>query len=244
MKRKFPIDVDRDLEERIAEMQEQVREIAKEMRELIRKVDRFEITNEELEEKLKELREKLHGVREEFDKDVMQPMDELAKLFPLLILQEQFSQIVLRQRNLSDRLKSLADQEEVEDVATKRRMRDLAEEQGSLEDALDEVLLDIEQEALSLPIGEEYVELRDSSIKFSADVLASGALEQQEQAETALNELSGPMGFVMRRRLRRFWSRLLNKHKTLKNKLSRLACNAFNLSKECGGQSWVIRLLR
>ena len=195
MERKFPVDVDRDLEERVAEMQEQMREIAKEMRELIRKVDRFEITNEELEEKLKELREKLRGAREEFDKDVMQPMDDLAKLFPLLILQEQFGQIVLRQRNLSDRLKSLADQEEVEDAATKRRMRDLAEEQGRLEDALDEVLLDIEKEALSLPIGQEYVELRDSSIKFSADVLASGALEQQEQAETALNELSGADGF-------------------------------------------------
>ena len=195
MERKFPVDVDRDLEERIVEMQEQMREIAKEMRDLIRKVDRFEITNEELEEKLKELREKLHGVREEFDKDVMRPMDDLAKLFPLLILQEQFSQIVLRQRNLSDRLKSLADQEEVEDAATKRRMRDLAEEQGRLEDALDEVLLDIEKEALSLPIGEEYVELRDSSIKFSADVIASGAFEQQEQAETALNELSGADGF-------------------------------------------------
>ena len=48
MERKFPVDVDRDLEERVAEMQEQMREIAKEMRELIRKVDRFEITNEEL----------------------------------------------------------------------------------------------------------------------------------------------------------------------------------------------------
>jgi len=139
---------------------------------------------EEVKRELESAAEEFERHGEEFDKDVMQPMDDLAKLFPLLILQEQFGQIVLRQRNLSDRLKSLADQEEVEDAATKRRMRDLAEEQGRLEDALDEVLLDIEKEALSLPIGQEYVELRDSSIKFSADVLASGALEQQEQAET------------------------------------------------------------
>ena len=181
MERKFPIDFDRDLEARIEEMREEMMEIAKEMRDLIRKADRFEITNEELKEKLKELREKLHGVREEFDRDVMQPLDELAKLFPLMQLQQQFGQIVLRQRNLADRLKSLGDEEEVDDPAVKRRMRDLAEEQGGLEDALNELLLDIEQEALSLPIGEEYVELRDSSIKFSGDVIASGRWKSRKR---------------------------------------------------------------
>ena len=195
MERKFPIDFDRDLEERVEEMREKMLEIAKEMRELMRKADRFEISNEELKEKLKELREKLQGVREEFDKDVMQPLDDLAKLFPLMRLQAQFGQIALRQRNLADRLKSLEDEEEVDDPAAKRRMRDLAEEQGRLEDALDELLLDIEQEALSLPIGQEYVELRDSSIKFSGDVLASGVLEEQEEAELSLNELSGADGY-------------------------------------------------
>ncbi len=195
MERKFPIDFDRDLEDRIEEMREKMIEIAREMRELIRKVDRFEITNEELEDKLKELREKLHGVREEFNNDVMLPLDDLAKLFPLMQLQEQFVQLVLRQRNLADRLKSLAGAEEGEDSTTKRRMRDLAEEQGRLEDGLNELLLDIEKEALSLPIGPEYVELRDSSIEFSADVLASGALDEQAEAETALNELSGADGF-------------------------------------------------
>jgi len=195
MERKFPIDFDRDLEERIKEMRDQMMEIAREMRDLISKVDRFEISNEELKKKLKELREKLQGVREEFDQDVMQPLDDLAKLFPLMRLQAQFGQIVLRQRNLADRLKSLGDEEEVDDPAVKRRMRDLAEEQGRLEDSLDELLLDIEKEALSLPMGQEYVELRDSSIKFSGDVLASGALEQQEEAEVSLNELSGADGY-------------------------------------------------
>ena len=170
-------------------------DVAREMRDLIAKVDRFEITNEELKEKLKELREKLHGAREEFDEDVMEPLDEMAKLFPLMRLQGQFGQIVLRQRNLADRLKSLGDEEEVDDPAVKRRIRDLAEEQGRLEDALDELLLDIEQEALSLPIGEEYVKLRDSSIKFSGDVIASGALDEQEEAESSLNELSGADGY-------------------------------------------------
>ena len=195
MERKFPIDFDRDLEERVEEMREQMIEIAREMRDLVRKADRFEITNEELKEKLKELREKLHGVREEFDEDVMQPLDDLAKLFPLMRLQAQFGQIVLRQRNLADRLKSLGDKEEVEDATVKRRMRDLAEEQGKLEDALDELLLDIEKEALSLPLEQEYVELRDSSIKFSGDVLASGALDEQQEAELSLSELSGADGF-------------------------------------------------
>ena len=195
MERKFPIDLDRDLEERIEEMEADMREIARELRDLIKKVERFEITNEELNERLKELREKLQGVREEFDNDVMQPLDDLAKLFPLMQLQEQFGQITLRQRNLADRLKSLGDEEQVEDPVVKRRVRDLAEEQGRLEDALNELLLDIEEEALALPLGEEYVELRDSSIKFSGDVIASGALDEQEQAETSLNELSGADGF-------------------------------------------------
>ena len=195
MERKFPIDFDRDLEERIEEMRDEMMEVAEEMRELMRKVERFEITNEELKEKLKELRERLHGAREEFNKDVMEPLDDLAKLFPLMRLQAQFGQIVLRQRNLADRLKSLGDEEEVDDPTVKRRMRDLAEEQGGLEDALNELLLDIEQEALSLPVGEEYVVLRDSSIKFSGDVIASGALDEQQEAEASLNELSGADGY-------------------------------------------------
>ena len=195
LERKFPVDFDQDMETKIDEMSDKMIEISREIRDLIEEINDNKIDNEELKRRLEELREKLEGVRSEFDKNAMQPLDELSKVFPLMRLQEMYGQLVLRQRNLADRLRTLDGVEEQDDPAKKRRMRELADEQGVLLEALDELLFEIESEAMQLPTEEEFNKLRDTSLEFVAKVAESEAMNEQQLAKDGLAEFSGTAGF-------------------------------------------------
>ena len=195
LQQRFPIDFDRDLEARIEEMSEKMAEISRKIRDLVDKVNDGELDNEELKKKLQELREELEGIRDAFDKEVMAPLKQLAQVFPLMKAQREFVQVVLRQRNLADRLRSLDGEDNVDRPDTKRRMRELADEQRTLLNRLDDLLFNIENEAYSLPAEEEFNELRDSALKFAADVAESTAMPEQQLAEKGLAEFSGSLGF-------------------------------------------------
>ncbi len=195
LERTFPVDFDEDLQPKIEEMSDKMLQISREIRDLIDKVNDGDIDNEDLKKRLKELREKLEGIREEFNQQVMDPLGKLAKIFPLMSKQEAFVQLMLRQKNLAERLRSLDGEDDVEDPEMKRRMRELADEQSALRDRLDELLFEIENEAYSLPTDEEFNELRDSALEFAAKVAESGAMEEQQQAETGLAEFSGSRGY-------------------------------------------------
>ena len=193
--RRSPIDFDRDLEERIEEMVDKMTEISKKIRALVEKINDNEIDNEKLKEELQKLREELEGIRDAFDKEVMKPLDQLTKVFPLMKAQQQFVQLVLRQRNLADRLRSFENSEDADRPDTKRRMRELADEQQTLLKRLDDLLFEIENQAYSLPAEEEFNQLRDTALKFAADVAESAAMPEQQLAEKALAEFSGSLGF-------------------------------------------------
>ncbi len=193
--RKFPIDFDKDLETRIEEMSGKMFEISREVRNLIEKVNDGDVDNEQLKQRLKKLRERLEGIRKEFNQQVMNPLGKLAKIFPLMSKQQAFVQVMMRQQNLAERLRSLDGDDVDVEAETKRRMRELADEQGSLREMLDELLFEIENEAYSLPADEEFNELRDSALKFAADVAESGAMAEQQDAETGLAEFSGSRGY-------------------------------------------------
>lgn len=195
LEQRFPVDFDRDLESRIDEMSDQMLEISREIRDLIDEIEENEIDNEQLKLRLEELRAKLAGIRDDFQKQVMEPLGKLSKIFKLMSKQQEFVQIVLRQRNLADRLKSLDGVDDEDDPDLKRRMRDLSEEQRSLRDWLDDLLFEIENEAYSLPTDDEFNELRDSALAFVVDVTDSGAMDEQEDAETGLAEFSGTDGY-------------------------------------------------
>ena len=195
LQRRFPIDFDEDLEPRIAEMSEQMREISRKIRKLVEEANANEIDNEELKNRLEELREELEGIRDAFNKEVMLPLGQLAKIFPLIRKQEMFAQLVLRQRNLADRLRSLDGVDDTAQPDTKRRMRELADEQRTLFNALDNLLFEIEDEAFSLPAEQEFNELRDSALEFVSKVAESGAMDEQQLAEKNLAESSGTLGF-------------------------------------------------
>ena len=195
LQRRSPIDFDRDLEKRIEEMSQKMADISRKIRDLVDKINDDKIDNEKLKEQLKQLREELEGIRDAFNKEVMAPLDQLTKLFPLMKSQGQFVQLVLRQRNLADRLRSFEDSENADSPDTKRRMRELADEQRTLLNRLDDLLFNIESEAYSLPAEEEFNELRDSALKFAADVAESPAMPEQQLAEKGLAEFSGSLGF-------------------------------------------------
>ena len=195
LQRRSPIDFDQDLEDRIEEMSEKMAEISSKIRELVDKINDNEIDNEKLKEQLEKLREELEGIRDAFNKEVMAPLQQLTKIFPLMKAQQEFVQLVLRQRNLADRLRSLKGSENADRPDIKRRMRELADEQRTLLDRLDDLLFNIENEAYSLPAEEEFNELRDTALKFAADVAESAAMPEQQLAEKGLAEFSGSLGF-------------------------------------------------
>jgi len=127
LQQRFPIDFDQDLTDRIQEMSEKMAEISNKISKLVDKINDNDIDNEKLKEQLEKLREELEGIRDAFDKEVMAPLNQLSKIFPLMKAQREFVQLVLRQRNLADRLRSLENSDNEDRPATKRRMRELAD---------------------------------------------------------------------------------------------------------------------
>lgn len=195
LRRHFPVDVDKELDPRIAELAERLVEVAAEIRELNRKLDEYEIDNEELKERLAELREKLEGLREEFDEEVMEPLQQLAGVFELMSKQAEFVQHVLRQRNLADRLQSLDGKDDLQEMSFKRRIREMADEQTTLQVQLNELVEKIGDLAIVLPPGQGLEELKETALEFATKVVNSGAMEEQNEASMALAEMSGSAGF-------------------------------------------------
>ena len=195
LQRHYPVDVDEELDPQIAELAERMDEVAAEIRKLIRELNENEIDNEQLKERLAELREQLEGMREQFDRQVMEPLQQLATVFELMAKQQEFVQLVLRQRNLADRLQSLDGKDDVREASVKRRMREMADEQTSLQVRLHELIDKIGDLAIVLPPDQELQDLKESALKFAGKVINSGAMEQQNEAAVALAEMSGSDGF-------------------------------------------------
>lgn len=143
----LPFDADK-------EFRKQLDEIARSMKEAAGETD--EAAGEELSsgkagEKLTAARQKLAARRGEFRKQVVQPLENLDKIFPLIEDQERFVEIWQRQQDLAERMKSLTSGAP-DDPKLKSRMRDLETEQRQLVRDLDELLNDIRDHAVRLPI--------------------------------------------------------------------------------------------
>ena len=142
-----------------------------------------------------ELREKLEGLRQEFDEEVMEPLQQLAGVFELMSKQAEFVQHVLRQRNLADRLQSLDGKDDLQEMSFKRRIREMADEQTTLQVQLNELVEKIGDLAIVLPPGQGLEELKETALEFATKVVNSGAMEEQNEASMALAEMSGSAGF-------------------------------------------------
>ena len=208
VERSSPVDFDQDLQQRINEMSDQIYEIGREIIELEKAYENHEIDTEEFNEGLKKLREKLEGIRDEFQEQVMGPLGELAKVFELMKKYEMFVQLVLRQRNLADRIRSFDGLDDVEKPDVKRRMRELSDEQKDLQTRLDNLLLDIENDAIGLPAGPDFDSLKESAIEFAGKVFDSGAMDEQTAAATDIAQFSGSDGYKHAERAAKLLERL------------------------------------
>ena len=125
---------------------------------------------------------------------VMQPLEFLEVVFPLLVDQDRFIVLVLRQQDLAERLASLKGHDGEDNPAIKGRMRDLEHEQRLLREELEALLDDIEDHVARLPDEPKLKKLRETATKFVKDVRASGAASAMADAEAALAEFSGARG--------------------------------------------------
>lgn len=143
----LPFDIDK-------QFRKSLDEIAKSMADAAKETDAAAgegLSSGKAGEKLGDIRKKLGAKREQFRKDVTQPLDNLDKIFPLIEDQARFIQIWERQQDLAERMKSAADVKP-DDPKAKARMRDLEAEQRQLTQDLNELLDDIANHAVHLPV--------------------------------------------------------------------------------------------
>jgi hypothetical protein len=145
-------------------------------------------------DKLSEMKERLGGDKKEFDEKATEPLEHLAKIYPLLEDQAKYIQLYQRQRDLEERLSSMKDKENVDDPKVKGRMRDLEKEQADLKENLRNLLEDIQKHAEELPNDPKLAELKQTATDFAKAVQDSVAAEEMANAEMGLSEFSGSRG--------------------------------------------------
>ena len=139
---------------------------------------------------LEDVRDKLGMRRQQFQKQAADPIEFLAKIFPLKEDEARFVELYQRQRDLAERMKSLADLP-ANDPRAKIRMRDLEAEQRQLHDDLAQLLVDIDNHVAALPADKKLDELRKTAKAFADAVRKSEASDQMSKAESALSEFAG-----------------------------------------------------
>ena len=142
---------------------------------------------------LDELRERLGTKKKEFEENATEPMEHLAKIFPLKEDEARFSDLYQRQLDLAGRMQALKNSGG-DDPKAKSRMRDLEAEQRQLREELRHLLDDIDSHVAALPADPRLDGLRKQSTDFARAVRESPAAEQMQAAETALSEFNGGEG--------------------------------------------------
>jgi hypothetical protein len=144
---------------------------------------------------LQTLRKKLGENRREYNASAMQPLEHLAAIYPLLEDQARFVVLYQRQRALAERAAALNGHDREDNPSLKNRMRDLEAEQRDIRQALRDLLDDIDAHAATLPADKRLDTLRNMARQFVKDVRASGAAGVISDAESALAEFLGTIGY-------------------------------------------------
>ncbi len=188
---KLPYDIDKNLTPQLEQMASMTDAMAKELEKLL---EQQNLLNKHLDKKLDEMANKLAGQRSQFDEMVMQPLEHLELVFPLLVDQSRFAVLVMRQKDLAERLSSLTGRDGEDNPALKARMRELEQEQAQIRGALTVLLDDIDDHLEQLPEEPQFEKLRESAMAFVDAVHSSGATEAMTEAEAGLAEFSGTIG--------------------------------------------------
>lgn len=141
---------------------------------------------------LDEARKKLGAQREALKKEAGEPLQHLEKIFPLKEDEARFVELYLRQRDLEQRMHSLAQESGPgDDPKKKARMRDLEAEQHKVREELRDLAEDLEGHIAALPEDPKLDDLRKTAKAFGEALAKSGASEKMGDAEQALADFHG-----------------------------------------------------
>lgn len=177
-----PYDLDKSLSKHLEDHIKRLESMSDRVQRLAKKKD---LTDNELAQALKEMAGDMQQADLEVEQKMMEPIEHLELVFPLIASESKFEELVRRQRLLAERIASLkADKKD--DPANKARMREMQEEQAQLRDDLDRLLGDIESQAERLPDDEKFKELKESAKEFVEAARKLNIGDDMAEAETAL----------------------------------------------------------
>jgi uncharacterized protein YdcH (DUF465 family) len=183
----LPFDIDQKLRDALKQL---AQDAAKAGEEFKKKAKQPGLSTAQAGKALDELREKLGQKQQELKEEATDPLEHLAKIFPLKEDEARFADLYNRQQDLAERMAALKAQAG-DDPKGKARMRDLEQEQKQLRDELREIVNDIDSHILALPDDPKLDPLRETAKKFAEAVRASPAAEQMQGSENALAEFNG-----------------------------------------------------
>lgn len=179
------IDIDRELSEMLSEMAKETQETADQLSEMAQSQAGKKPLTESEQEKLNELREKTKADRDELQEEAIDPLNELSKTLPLMEDKERFEELVERQKELAQRMQTLADAD-ANDPSNERRMMEMEAAQDALRQELNELAEDMAENAEQLPETDEFSPLKESAMKLAQDIQQSGAPELMNDAQKSL----------------------------------------------------------
>ena len=186
---RLPFDLDAALAPELDKLARMTEEMAKELEKLEKSKS---LLKDDLVKKLDEMAKRLDQGRRKYQDGAMQPLEHLEAIFPLIVDQERFVVLVLRQKDLAQRMASLKGHDGEDNPSLRGRMRDLEQEQQQVRVALADLLDDIQDHATRLPDRSDLRKLRETALAFAQDVRASeGAAPAMRSVESALSEFAG-----------------------------------------------------
>ncbi|MFM2094131.1 MAG: Chromosome partition protein Smc, partial [Planctomycetota bacterium] len=192
----FPYDLDQSLKQELDKMADKLGEFQQQIDQSREEVDKAgDITS-----RLAEWKQQLDRNRRDFQHGVTDPLEQLSRAYPLLEDQRRFAQLQQRQQSLTDRMKSLKNEDSGRDAGDpqmKADMRQLEQDQQQLREDLGEWLSEIDNHALQLPSEPAtFKELGEAAREFANQVRNSEIDRSMSAAEKALAEFRGEQGQV------------------------------------------------
>ena len=179
------IDIDRELSEMLSEMAKESAETARKLNQLAQDQTGQRPLSESEQASLNELREKIKAERDELQEEAIDPLNELSKTLPLMQDKERFDELVERQKELAQRMQSLADADP-NDPSNERRMMEMEAAQDELRQELNELAESLQENADQLPETEEFAPLKQSAQQLAQGIQQSGAPELMNDAQKSL----------------------------------------------------------
>ena len=166
----LPYDLDKNLTDQLQQLAKNLEQEAKSLEQLEAEPG---LSHKRLAGELAKLAKRLSAGDKEYKTEATEPLEHLALIYPLLEDESKFVILVMRQRDLAERMTALKGHDAEDNPALKARMRDLEEERRKIRDDLHELLGAIEDHVARLPDDPRLDKLRSTATEFVEAVRAS-----------------------------------------------------------------------